>query len=212
MPATSHIGAGVDPVVRARLICKYLCKLGTCDGMRMTIRPANCTASAWRGYLGRGDTFAQPRHGAWLKTRGVERRKVRRPSRHRSRHGADRHRGDVRGQRSQVLIGEAIADAATNCSLSARSFRKCDKAGYGRCVRAQPAAFERTASISICCTARQCTTRAAGRLCRAGRCRQDCYWGVSNFDVVDMIELRGSPAAWTLRRPGSYNLTRRGIE
>jgi len=54
------------------------------------------------------------------------------------------------------------------------------------------------------------TLDAFAALVDAGKIR---YWGVSNFDVVDMIELRGlTGSADVAADQVRYNLTRRGIE
>ncbi|MGZ3322818.1 MAG: aldo/keto reductase, partial [Xanthobacteraceae bacterium] len=54
------------------------------------------------------------------------------------------------------------------------------------------------------------TLDAFAALVDAGKIR---YWGVSNFDVVDMIELRGlTGGADVAADQVLYNLTRRGIE
>ncbi|MGZ3327010.1 MAG: aldo/keto reductase, partial [Xanthobacteraceae bacterium] len=51
---------------------------------------------------------------------------------------------------------------------------------------------------------------AFAELVSAGKIR---YWGVSNFDVVDMIELRGLiGGAEVAVDEVLYNVTRRGIE
>jgi aryl-alcohol dehydrogenase-like predicted oxidoreductase len=85
----------------------------------------------------------------------------------------------------------------------------------GRSLRASTACgfLERTASISICCTGAaplQETLDAFAALVDAGKIR---YWGVSNFDVVHMIELWGiTDGADVASDQVLYNLTRRGFE
>jgi diketogulonate reductase-like aldo/keto reductase len=75
--------------------------------------------------------------------------------------------------------------------------------------------LERTASISICCTGAAIhhsrkTLDAFAALVDAGEIR---YWGVSNFDVVDMIELwRITGGADVAADQVLQNLTRRGID
>ena len=106
-------------------------------------------------------------------------------------------------------------DAATSYSSSARSSPKM-RPSPGQSLHASIAcgASAPIASISICCTgAATCHWRKRStplpELVDAGKIR---YWGVSNFDVVDMIELWRLGGAKVATDQVLYNLTRRGIE
>jgi len=113
-------------------------------------------------------------------------------------------------------LAKRSPDAATSCSLSARCFPKM-RQGPGPSLRANIAcgALGPIASIFICCNWRgnvplEETLDAFAELVDAGKIR---YWGVSNFDVVDMIELWGLDGGANVATDQVlYNLTRRGIE
>jgi diketogulonate reductase-like aldo/keto reductase len=118
---------------------------------------------------------------------------------------------------AEALVGEAIAGHRDELFLVSKVLpENATKPGDGRGVRAQPAASWNGPSGSLfAALARQCTTLeetldAFAALVDAGKIR---YWGVSNFDVVDMIELRGlTGSADVAADQVLYNLTRRGIE